>query len=116
MADDLNFSRNLRALSGLHGLTGTALADVLGISRPAASDLLTGKRQPSLPTLLAIREVFGIGSDLVSEPLIDLLPAFADRDRFTATVQQLAKRPGDVQRQRQFQAELFSLRGGKVST
>jgi transcriptional regulator with XRE-family HTH domain len=101
-------------MAGMHDLNGTTLADVLGLSRPAVSDLMTGKRSPSLPTLLTIQQVFGIGSQLASEPLDVLLPRLADPERFRATVQELATRPGDVQRQRSFQAELFSLQRGKV--
>ena len=86
-----DFARNLRALAGLHDLTGTDLAAILGLSRPAVSDLMRGRRQPSLPTLLMIREIFGIGSDLASDPLEELLPTFADPERFRAAENEIAQ-------------------------
>jgi len=109
----VSFARNLRALTGLHGLTGTQLADVLGLSRPAVSDLLAGKRNPSFETVLAIQGVFGISSELATESLLDLLPRFADRDRFVATVRELATRPGDEQRRRYFEVALMELERGR---
>ena len=108
------FARNLRALAGLHGLTGGGLAAVLGLSRPAVSDLLTGKRQPSLQTVLRIRDVFDIGSSLVSEPLEAILPRLADTARYRYTLEQLARLEGDdsttIQVQRHAEVELFALR------
>ena len=109
------FGRNLRALAGLHDLSGTDLAAVLGISRPAVSALLTGKNQPSLQTLLRVREVFGVGSELVSDPLPDLLPQLADSDRYLATLERLAKmEPRATQPARRAKVELAALRGGRV--
>jgi transcriptional regulator with XRE-family HTH domain len=108
------FARNLRALAGLHDLTGTDLASVLGLSRPAVSDLLTGKRQPSLPTLLRLREVFGVGSEMASDPLDVMLPQLADSERYRATLERLAQLDTNLQVQRRAKVELRTLRVGNL--
>jgi transcriptional regulator with XRE-family HTH domain len=110
----LPFARNLRALAGLHDLNGTEMAAVLGLSRPAVSDLMTGKRQPSLPTLLRLREVFGVGSEMASDPLDVMLPQLADPERYRATLERLANLDGYPQLQRRAKREQRTLRVGNL--
>ena len=53
----------------LHGLTQSALAEILGMRQPAVSRLELGETNPSWDTLIRLSEVLGI------EFLVDIAPA-----------------------------------------
>ncbi len=44
---------------------------------------MNGKTAPSMATLARIQETFGVGSEIVFEPLESVLPTIAEPKRFT---------------------------------
>lgn len=77
------FSDNIRRVLGFHGLSARALTGLIDVSAQTLSDWQRGKRQPSLSLVLALGEFFELpGDKLVSAPFSELLPYFADRERF----------------------------------
>ena len=44
---------------------------------------MNGKTAPSMATLAKIQELFGVGSEIVFEPLESVLPTIAEPKRFT---------------------------------
>ena len=73
------FGENLRRLSGLYELNVGELAHILGLSRQAVSSLLSGKSQPSTPTLLKVEEIFSVDSRIMTDSFSELLP---DQDTY----------------------------------
>ena len=53
------------------------------MSRAGVSLLMNGKTTPSMTTLARIQETFGVGSEIVFEPLETVLPTIAEPKRFT---------------------------------
>lgn len=68
-----------------HGLTQTALAEVLGMRQPAISRLELGETNPSWDTLIRLSEALGI------EFLVDIAPA-GRRPRLLGSELQRAER------------------------
>jgi transcriptional regulator with XRE-family HTH domain len=81
-----NLSYTLPRLMGMHNLSGTAAAKLLGMSAQHMWMLLNGRRRPTYERLRAIGDLFGIHHDrLVDTPFEDLLPELADPQRFRNT-------------------------------
>ena len=84
----------LPRLMGLHNLSGTRAAPLLGMSPQHLALLMNGKRNPTYERLRAIGDLFGIQTDrLVDASFEDLLQhELADPQRFRDTEQRIQKR------------------------
>jgi transcriptional regulator with XRE-family HTH domain len=101
--DYSNFVDALRRLMGLHNLSGTRAAPLLGMSPQHLALLMNGKRNPTYERLRAIGDLFGIQTDrLVDAPWDDLLQhEIADPQRFHATEQRIQERQQRIQEREQ---------------
>ena len=71
MGDNMNLSKKLKILRKNAGLSQTDVAKKLNITRQAYNNYETGIREPSLESLRAISDVFGVDiSDLISNDVI----------------------------------------------
>lgn len=52
--------KRIKELMAIHGLSAAALAEKIGISAVAMSNILTGKNNPSLDKAIKIAEVLGV--------------------------------------------------------
>lgn len=55
-----NFGENLKATINLLGMTQSDLAQKTGLTRAAVSQILSGKREPTLSTIIKILNVIPI--------------------------------------------------------
>jgi transcriptional regulator with XRE-family HTH domain len=86
------FSDNLARLAGLHRIGYSELGRALGVSAQSMSLWLSGRRSPSVPSLLGLAEFFGLSaSQLMNHRFSDLLEAIADPARFEATEKKIAR-------------------------
>jgi len=53
-------SKNLKHLRSLHGISQRELADRIGVSHPRISEIESAHANPTLATLQAIADAFGI--------------------------------------------------------
>jgi transcriptional regulator with XRE-family HTH domain len=69
---------------GIHRISSTFTAQLLGIAPASVSAWLNGRATPSLSKAVAIAELFEISVDrLLRAPFVDLLTSeLADRQRF----------------------------------
>ena len=89
---------NLRRLMGLHALSARHLSALIGLSSQALSELMSGKRNPSLSTVHVLGHFFEIPLQrLLETPFDELLgQEIADRERFArveARIHSLYMRP-----------------------
>jgi transcriptional regulator with XRE-family HTH domain len=86
------FADNFQSLLGLHRLTATEGAELLGTTRQTLSAWTTGRRLPDRDSLLRISRLFEISGDvLILRETEELLPLLADAERF-ANVQTKVRR------------------------
>ena len=85
---------NLPRLLGMHNLSARAASELLNVSQVALSAISTGKRKPSLDTLMTLAGFFEIPADqLMTASFEDLLAsALCDRERYARVEQKI--RPG----------------------
>jgi transcriptional regulator with XRE-family HTH domain len=85
---------NLPRLLGLHNLSARDASEHLNISQVALSAISTGKRKPSLDTLMTLAGFFGVSADrLLTASFEDLLTnELCDGDRYRRVEERL--RPG----------------------
>ncbi len=78
------FVDNLPRLMGLHGLSSTFTATLVGVAPASLSAWLNGRASPSLHSAIALAELFQIPTDrLLATPFVDLLEhELSDRQRF----------------------------------
>ncbi|HZB35824.1 MAG TPA: helix-turn-helix transcriptional regulator [Gaiellaceae bacterium] len=74
---------NLPRLLGLHNLSAREASELLNVSQVALSAISTGKRKPSLGTLMSLAGFFEVSADkLMTAPFEDLLDELCDRERY----------------------------------
>jgi transcriptional regulator with XRE-family HTH domain len=84
---------NLPRLLGLHNLSAREASEHLNISQVALSAISTGKRKPSLDTLMTLAGFFEVSADrLMTATFEDLLPELCDRERYARVEEKI--RPG----------------------
>jgi transcriptional regulator with XRE-family HTH domain len=77
----------------LHNLSAREASEHLNVSQVALSATSTGKRKPSLDTLMTLAGFFEVSADrLMTAPFEDLLPELSDRDRYARVEEKI--RPG----------------------
>jgi transcriptional regulator with XRE-family HTH domain len=78
------FVDNLPRLMGLHGLSSTFTATLVGVAPASLSAWLNGRASPSLHSAIALAELFRVPTDrLLATPFVDLLEhELSDRQRF----------------------------------
>jgi transcriptional regulator with XRE-family HTH domain len=87
------FQDNLPRLLGLHNLSAREASEHLNVSQVALSAISTGKRKPSLDTLMTLAGFFEVSADrLMTAPFEDLLPELCDKERYTRVEEKI--RPG----------------------
>lgn len=87
------FADNLTRLMGLHGLSSTFTASLVGVAPASFSAWLNGRASPSLHSVIVLAELFRVPTDrLLATPFVDLLDhELSDRQRFLdveATIKQ----------------------------
>ncbi len=94
-----HFADTLPRLMGLHNLSGTKAADLLGMSPQHMWMLVNGKRNPTYDRLRAIEQLFVIDKDrLVDVPFEELLRnEIADPERFREAEERIAKRRTELE-------------------
>lgn len=89
------FGQNLIRLIGMHGLTSSAAARVLGISSQTVSSWVRGHSNPSTSVVMQVSMFFEIPADrLFAAPFYDLLDVLADRDRYRRVEEKIQERLG----------------------
>jgi transcriptional regulator with XRE-family HTH domain len=84
---------NLPRMLGLHNLSAREASELLNVSQVALSAISTGKRKPSLGTLMALAGFFEVSADkLMTARFEDLLDELCDRERYTRVEEKI--RPG----------------------
>jgi transcriptional regulator with XRE-family HTH domain len=84
---------SLPRLLGFHNLSAREASEHLKISQVALSAISTGKRKPSLDTLLTLSGFFEVPADrLMNASFEDLLPGLCDRERYLRVEERI--RPG----------------------
>jgi transcriptional regulator with XRE-family HTH domain len=84
---------NLPRLLGFHNLSAREASEHLKISQVALSAISTGKRRPSLDTLMTVSGFFEVPADqLMNASFEDLLPELCDRERYVRVEEKI--RPG----------------------
>lgn len=63
MFSRMDFSNRLSSLMKERGLSHQALADGIGVSRPAVTQLLSTRNQPSVENLVALADYFDVSLD-----------------------------------------------------
>jgi transcriptional regulator with XRE-family HTH domain len=77
------FGKNLDHLLGLHRVTQTRAAELLGVSRTTIANWISGSKEPNLSSLRALHEIFEIEPiSFTSLPFVELLEDMLDVDRF----------------------------------
>ena len=78
---------------GLHNLSAREASELLDVSQVALSAISTGKRKPSLGTLMSIAGFFEVSADkLLTSSFEDLLRELCDPERFARVEEKI--RPG----------------------
>jgi len=84
---------NLPRLLGLHNLSAREASELLDVSQVALSAISTGKRKPSLSTLMTVAGFFEVSADrLITARFEELLPELCDRERYVRVEEKI--RPG----------------------
>jgi transcriptional regulator with XRE-family HTH domain len=84
---------NLPRLLGFHKLSARQASELLSISQVALSAISTGKRRPSLDTLMTLAGFFEVSADrLMTADFNELLPELSDADRYARVEEKI--RPG----------------------
>src|SRR5829696_9332916 len=84
---------NLPRLLGLHNLSAREASELLNVSQVALSAISTGKRKPSLSTLMTLTGFFEVSADkLMTAPFEDLLGELCDQERYLRVEEKI--RPG----------------------
>lgn len=84
---------NLPRLLGLHNLSAREASELLNVSQVALSAISTGKRKPSLDTLMTVAGFFEVSADrLMTAGFEDVLPELCDRERYARVEEKI--RPG----------------------
>src|SRR5215216_4927465 len=84
---------NLPRLLGMHNLSAREASELLGVSQVALSAIATGKRKPSLATLMTLAGFFDVSADkLLTSSFEDLLDELSDRERYSRVEEKI--RPG----------------------
>lgn len=77
------FAKNFRHVLGLHNCTQQRAAELLDVSRSTVANWVTGKKEPSLSTMIKISEVFEVDAVRLAQlSFYDLLQELLDRGRF----------------------------------
>ena len=79
---------------GLHGLSSNFTATLIGVAPATMSAWLNGRATPSLSSVIAIADLFQIGTDrLLATPFVELLEReLADRQRYLDVEQKIKQR------------------------
>jgi transcriptional regulator with XRE-family HTH domain len=87
-----NFSKNLRTLLGVHGLTARETAKLTGVSVNALSSWMTGERDPSLASMQKLAGFFEVDAfKLLGQYTGSFLyEELADLDRWERVEQKLS--------------------------
>lgn len=84
---------NLPRLLGIHNLSAREASELLNVSQVALSAISTGKRKPSLETLMTLAGFFEVSADrLMTATFEDLLPELCDSERYARVEEKI--RPG----------------------
>jgi transcriptional regulator with XRE-family HTH domain len=86
------FGDTLQRLGGLHGLNSRQTARLLGLSEQAVSELIRGKREPSMDTAKRIKNVFMVDPLAMHDGIESILPSICDQDRFAKVERYIKQR------------------------
>ena len=81
-------------MAGVHGLTATETAELIGVARQTYSAWTRGKREPNTAALVRIRDLFEVDPlQMMRMPPVRFIPeVVGDRDRYTRTEARIAAR------------------------
>jgi transcriptional regulator with XRE-family HTH domain len=86
------FGDTLQRLGGLHGLNSRQTAQLLGLSEQAVSELIRGKREPSMDTAKRVKNVFMVDPLAMHEGIESILPSICDQERFVKVEKYIKQR------------------------
>jgi transcriptional regulator with XRE-family HTH domain len=101
LGPDSPFPDNVRRLFGLHALSGSEAAKLLGISQSTIVKWAQGTRAPSFKTALIVGDFFQISADrLATAEFSDLLAnELANPERFRTVEQRISRARARLERE-----------------
>lgn len=84
----------MHRMAGVHGLTATETAELIGVARQTYSAWTRGKREPNTAALVRIRDLFEVDPlQMMRMPAVRFIPeVVGDRDRYARTEARIAAR------------------------
>jgi transcriptional regulator with XRE-family HTH domain len=87
-----HFAENMHRMAGVHGLTATETAELIGVARQTYSAWTRGRREPNTAALVRIRDLFEVDPlQMMRMPPEQFVPeVVGDRDRYARTEARIA--------------------------